>query len=119
MKESLYSVRNLFNKQPVEISTSVKAILALLVVGGVIGWSAATVAAFILALEAVLGLFIKSKTVNLAELEEWNVALGQDGGNFGDQAAGVVEVEVHDGDSLSEIPEEEPERPLRSRSKRK
>lgn len=66
----IYSFRSLLDKQPVTISAAVKAVIACLVIFGVLSWSGDQVAAVLLALELVLALFVNSKTTNTAVLGE-------------------------------------------------
>lgn len=69
----LYSLKNVLDKNPIQLSGAAMAVLNVPIVSGAIDWSTATVAAANVALVAVLGLFISAKTSNdavLAELAE-------------------------------------------------
>lgn len=67
---SLYNPKNVLDKNPIQISGAVMACVNVPVVSGALDWSTPTVAAVNVALVAVLGLFISSKTANKATLEE-------------------------------------------------
>lgn len=66
----LYSLKNILDKNPIQLSGAVMAVLNVPIVAGAIDWSTATVAAANVALVAVLGLFISAKTSNDAVLQE-------------------------------------------------
>lgn len=74
LKEStmsgLYNVKNVFDKNPIQLSGAAMAVLNVPIVSGTLDWSTPTVAAANVALVAVLGLFISSKTSNDAVLQE-------------------------------------------------
>jgi len=67
---SIYNPKNVLDKNPIQISGAAMAVLNVPIVSGAINWSTPTVAAANVALVAVLGLFISSKTVNEATLKE-------------------------------------------------
>lgn len=66
----MYSLKAIWDKQPVTISTAAIAVLNVLVAMSVIQLDAKELSAINVAAVAVLGLFINSKTANKAGLDE-------------------------------------------------
>lgn len=73
----MYALRNLLDKNPIQIAAAVVAVLNVFIIIGVLTCSAEAVAGVNVALVAVLSLFVVSKTVNSAKLHE--LADGDDG----------------------------------------
>jgi hypothetical protein len=67
---SLYSLKNVLDKNPIQLSGAAMAVLNVPIVSGALDWSTPTTAAANVALVAVLGLFISAKTSNDAVLQE-------------------------------------------------
>lgn len=70
----MYRLRNLLDKNPIQISGAVMALLNLLVIVDVVSVSADAVAASNTALILVLGLFVTTRTTNTAKLEDLSEA---------------------------------------------
>ena len=66
----MYRLRNILDKNPIQISAAVVAVLNVPVVAGAISLTTETVGAMNVALVAVLSLFVSSKTANRAVLDE-------------------------------------------------
>lgn len=66
----MYSLKSILDKEPVIVSGAVKAILAVLVITGVFELSAEALAGVVIALDAVLGLFVRQRSVSAATLAE-------------------------------------------------
>lgn len=64
------SFNTFIDKNPVQITGAVKSILNVLIIFAIVHWSADELAAVMVALELVMGLFITSRTVNGAKLDE-------------------------------------------------
>lgn len=62
----LYSIKNLFTKQPVAIASAVRTVLYVAVLGGVLQIDVPTLAGVALALEVVLSLFAYSTSTPTA-----------------------------------------------------
>lgn len=74
----MYSVKNLVQKNPVQISGAVIAVLNVLIIAGWVVLDAKAVAALNTALIAVLGLFVSQATVNAAALRDAIDTTGQE-----------------------------------------
>lgn len=57
----MYDVRNIWNKEPALVAEAVRAVLLVLVVLGVIQLDEKALAAILVALSAILSLFVRSK----------------------------------------------------------
>lgn len=66
----MYGLRNILDKQPVQITGAVMSVLNLAVVAGWVHAASTTVAAGNTALVLILGLFVNSRTTNTAVLHE-------------------------------------------------
>jgi hypothetical protein len=71
----LYSIKNFLNQEPVAISGAVKLLLSALVVGGVVTLSVDALVAYVIALDAVLTLFVRAKSTPTVPLQEWSAAV--------------------------------------------
>lgn len=97
----MYRLGNIFDKNPIQISGAVMAVVNLPIIGQVWTPDPALVSGINTALVAVLGLFIVSKTTNSKALEEVDgavVAAHEEGlaGGFDDAVAlaGAIEEQV-------------------------
>jgi len=66
----MYGLRNVLDKQPIQIATAVMAIVNLCVIAGWVHLASTTVAGGNTTLVLVLGLFVKAKTATTAALRE-------------------------------------------------
>ena len=65
----MYALRSLLDKEPVAISSAVKAVVMALVLFGAVTWTGEQVAGALVALELVLSLFVRSKSTPTADVE--------------------------------------------------
>lgn len=65
-----YSLSAILDKQPQSIATAIVAVLNIFVITGIVDMSAEAVGACNVALVAVLGLFVRSKSVAVGDVKE-------------------------------------------------
>ena len=66
----MYSIRNLFDKEPVAIAEAVRQIITLLVVFTVVDWTDAQIVTVVGSVSIFLSLFIRAKSTPTFELKE-------------------------------------------------
>jgi hypothetical protein len=65
----MYALRSILDKEPVAIASAVKAVVLVLVLFGIVAWTDEQVAGVLVALEVVLGLFVRSKSTPTSDIQ--------------------------------------------------